>query len=57
MISSGELLQLAQDRAVAVKDHLVNELGLPADRAVINQSAELVSEEHTYSGVELELGG
>ena len=56
-VSPAQLLQLAQDRAVAVKDHLVNELGLPADRAVINQSAKLDEQEHSYSGVELERGG
>ena len=56
-VEPAALLQLAQDRAVAVKDHLVNNLGLPADRAVINQGSQLDVEEHTYSGVELELGG
>jgi Domain of Unknown Function (DUF748) len=54
-ISNEQLLALAQARAVATKEHLVNELGLGADRAVINQAAQLVPEDNTYSGVELEL--
>ncbi|MEP5566316.1 MAG: hypothetical protein ABJN62_00655, partial [Halioglobus sp.] len=54
-ISQEQLQDLAQARAVATKEYLVNELGLSADRAVINQVGALLEEENTYSGVELEL--
>jgi len=54
-ISDEQLLQLARERAVAVKDYLVNQVGISADHAVINQAAQLNAEKQTYSGVELDL--
>ena len=54
-IGQEQLRDLAQARAVATKEYLVNELGLSADRAVINQVGELLEEENNYSGVVLEL--
>lgn len=54
-ISQEQLRDLAQDRAVATKEYLVNKLGLNANRAVINQVGELLAEDNTYSGIELEL--
>ncbi|KAA1194235.1 DUF748 domain-containing protein [Pseudohalioglobus sediminis] len=54
-ISAEQLRQLTQARAVASKDYLVNELGMPADRAVIEQSAELDMEAQVFSGVVLDL--
>ncbi|WP_165954375.1 DUF748 domain-containing protein [Seongchinamella unica] len=54
-VTDEQLLQLARDRGVAVKDYLVNQAGISADRAVINQQARFNAESHTYSGVELEL--
>ena len=54
-ISQEQLRDLAQARAVATKEYLVNQLGLSADRAVINQVGELLEEDNTYSGVELEI--
>ncbi|MEH6586568.1 MAG: DUF748 domain-containing protein [Halioglobus sp.] len=53
-VSEQQLLDLVQARAVVIKEHMVNELGLSADRAVINQAA-LLEGENTYGGVELEL--
>jgi len=54
-VSDEQLRELAQNRAVATKDYLVNELGLPADRAVIEQSAELDASAQVFSGVTLDL--
>ncbi len=51
------LLDLSRQRAAAVKTHLVNELGLPADRAVIDQASTLQPEREVFSGVELDLDG
>ena len=48
------LLELAEARAVAVKSYLVNEAGLAADRAVIEQPV-LSAPENDFSGVELGL--
>lgn len=55
VISDEQLLLLTRDRAVATKDYLVNELGMPADRAVIEQAAELDIEAQVFSGVVLDL--
>lgn len=54
LVSEQQLLDLVQARAVAIKEHMVNELGLSADRAVINQAA-LLEGENSYGGVELEV--
>ncbi|MFV8816225.1 DUF748 domain-containing protein [Haliea sp. E17] len=56
-IGDDTLLDLAQQRATATKAHVVNTLGLPADRAVIDQSSRLKPEEEMFSGVELDLDG
>ncbi len=56
-VAEGDLLALAQRRAVAVKEHLVNDLGLPSDRAVIEQAAHLDTQKSVFSGVELDLEG
>ncbi|MEH6593226.1 MAG: DUF748 domain-containing protein [Halioglobus sp.] len=49
------LLQtLAEDRAVEVKRYLVNEAGLPADRAVI-ETFDITDEENIFSGVEMKI--
>ena len=54
-VSDEQLRQLAQDRAVATKDYLVNALGMPADKAVIEQKAELDPDAQAFSGVVLDL--
>ncbi|TGD71919.1 DUF748 domain-containing protein [Mangrovimicrobium sediminis] len=56
-VSDEALLLLAQARAVAVKEHLVNVEGLAADRAVIEQASTLDPEKEAFSGVELDLDG
>lgn len=51
-----ELLRdLSLARAAATKDLLVNELGMQADRAVIDQGAEEELQNQNYSGVVLDL--
>jgi hypothetical protein len=52
VISDAQLSKLAEDRAVAVKSHLVTEAGLAQDRAVMVQT-ELDEKNNTFSGVEL----
>lgn len=52
-VSPEQLQQLAQQRAVMVKNHLVNVRGLPADRAVIELPGSLEAADG-YSGVELD---
>jgi hypothetical protein len=54
-ISDEQLRLLAQDRAVATKDYLVNALGIAADKAVIEQTAELGPDAQAFSGVVLDL--
>ena len=54
-ISENELQALIQARAVTVKEYLVNELGLGADRAAIEQATQLEAESQTFSGVVLGL--
>ena len=56
MISDAQLIALAEQRAVAVKTYLVNEAGLSADRAVVEQS-DLNDEANSFSGVELTVDG
>ncbi len=56
-VSDDALLTLAQERASAIKTHLVNELGLAADRAVIDQASKLDPDREIFSGVELDLDG
>lgn len=51
-VSDSQLLQLAEDRAIAVKTYLVTNAGLAADRAVIAQGT-LDAESNLFSGVEL----
>jgi hypothetical protein len=54
VVPASTLEKLLQDRAVAVKTYLVNEVGLAADRAVIEQvSAQ--DEANLFSGVELDV--
>lgn len=50
------LAELAEARAVAVKTFLINEQGLAADRAVIEQTPP-DDPAHSFSGVELSPGG
>jgi hypothetical protein len=50
------LAELAEARAVAVKAFLINEQGLGADRAVIEQTPP-DDPAHSFSGVELSPGG
>lgn len=54
-VTADQLQQLVQQRAVTVKDHLVNVRGLPADRAVIELTGSLEAADG-YSGVELDFG-
>ncbi|PLW70107.1 DUF748 domain-containing protein [Pseudohalioglobus lutimaris] len=54
-VSDEQLLGLARDRAVATKEYLVNELGMPADKAVIEQAAELDGDAQAFSGVVLDV--
>lgn len=56
-VTDDTLLALAQERASAIKTHLVNESGLPADRAVIDQASQLDPAREVFSGVELDLDG
>lgn len=53
-VSETQLKALAESRAVAVKQYLVMERGMQADRAAI-ESASLEDEANQFSGVELEL--
>ena len=53
-INNEELLELAEQRAVAVKAYLVNEAGMEADRAVLEQTG-LDDEASRFSGVELDI--
>ncbi len=54
-VSDEVLLKLAADRAVTVKQILVNEGGLAADRAVIEQ-ATIAPADNSFSGAELDVG-
>jgi len=53
-VSEQQMLQLAEARAVAVKQYLVTAKGMPADRAAINASP-IEDSAHQFSGVDLEL--
>jgi hypothetical protein len=53
-ITDAQLLALTNERAIAVKQYLVNEAQIAADRAVIEQVAT-TDEVNTFSGVELSL--
>ncbi|MEH6636315.1 MAG: DUF748 domain-containing protein [Halioglobus sp.] len=55
-VTDAQLLELAEQRAVAVKAYLVNEAGLSADRAVVEKS-DLNDEANSFSGVELTVDG
>lgn len=54
-VADSQLVQLAEDRAVAIKAYLVNEAQLAPDRAAIEQ-ASLDDKDHIFSGVELSVG-
>ncbi|WP_205743164.1 DUF748 domain-containing protein [Halioglobus maricola] len=53
-IDPGTLRDLATDRAAATKEYLVNQQGLPADRAVVEVADNLDNEE-AFSGVLMDL--
>jgi outer membrane protein OmpA-like peptidoglycan-associated protein len=53
-VGDAELLELAENRAVAVKSYLVNEAGMEANRAVIGRST-LDKAADLFSGVDLSL--
>ncbi len=53
-IADSQLELLADDRAAETKRYLVNDLGLPADRSVIEQ-ADITEEANRFSGVEMDL--
>ncbi len=53
-VSDGQLLDLATARSVAVKEFLVNQAGIPADRAVIEQTA-VEDKDNQFSGVALDV--
>ena len=53
-VDNAQLEQLVQARAIAVKEHLVNSRGLPADRSAIELPGT-IEEAEGYSGVELDL--
>jgi len=54
-ISDAQMLDLAEQRALAIKTYLVNQAQLEADRAVIEKAA-LDDKAHIFSGVELGVG-
>jgi hypothetical protein len=53
-VDNALLEALAEDRAVAIKSYMVNELQLPADRAVIEAFA-INDEANLFSGVEMQI--
>ena len=53
-LDDAALLELATNRAVAVKAYLVTEMGMDADRATIAKSS-LDAADNLYSGAELEI--
>jgi hypothetical protein len=55
-VNDARMIELADQRAIAVKNYLVNEAQLQADRAVVEQ-ASLDDEANMFSGVELGMGG
>jgi hypothetical protein len=50
-----QLIDLAEQRAIAVKAYLVNDALLQADRAVVEKAA-LTDEANVFSGVEMGVG-
>ena len=54
-VTDSQMIELAGQRAVAVKRYLVNESQLDANRAVVEQTA-LDDEAQLFSGVELSIG-
>lgn len=56
VVTDMQMKELAEARAVAVKSYLVNESGLSADRAVVEQAA-MDDDAQSFSGVELGMGG
>ena len=53
-LDDSALLELATNRAVAVKAYLVTEMGMDADRATIAKSS-MGAADNLYSGAELEI--
>jgi len=54
-IPDTQMSELAAERAATVKRYLVNEAGLPLDRAVVGQG-NLNEDANLFSGVELDIG-
>jgi hypothetical protein len=54
-LSDAQLIDLAEQRATAVKAYLVNDALLQADRAVVEKTA-LADEANVFSGVEMSVG-
>jgi hypothetical protein len=54
-VNDARMIELADQRAIAVKSYLVNDAQLQADRAVVEQ-ASLDDEANMFSGVELGMG-
>ena len=54
-VGDARMLELAEQRAIAVKSYLVNEAKLQADRAVVEKTA-LDDKANMFSGVELGMG-
>jgi hypothetical protein len=54
-VGDARMLELAEQRAIAVKNYLVNEAQLQADRAVVEKTV-LNDEANMFSGVELGMG-
>lgn len=51
-ISDQQLLELSEQRAIAAKSYLINELGMAVDRAVVGKS-DLDAKNNLFSGVSL----
>ncbi len=53
-VSDARLIDLAQQRTIAVKNYLVNDAQLPDDRAVVEKT-DLDDKANMFSGVELSM--
>ena len=49
-ISDQQMIELSEQRAIAAKSYLINELGMAVDRAVVGKS-DLDKESNLFSGV------